>query len=106
MDNHWQMQMYDKDGIYVADLTGSAEIGRQLHKDEPQPSHRRSSDVWRVVIAPLEDIAISRRHLEIKPQADGQFLLCNKSTNQIVGLPNSQELPPGASCQVSMPAVI
>ena len=106
MNYRWQMRVSDNDRVYVADLTGSAEVGRQQNKDELQPAHKRSGDGWRVVIAPLEDITISRKHLEIKPEADGKFLLCNKSANQIVGLPNNQELPPGATCHVSLPVGI
>jgi adenylate cyclase len=106
MNDRWQMRVYDNERVYIAELSGTAEIGRQLTKDEAQPSHSKLSEGWRVVIAPLEEITISRRHLEVKPLPDGRFQLNNKSVNQVVGLPSGQELQPGTMCQVSLPVVI
>lgn len=106
MNERWLLRVYDNERAYVAELTGVAEIGRQQSKDETQPSHTKNGEIWRVVIAPLDETAISRRHLEIRPQADGQYLLTNKSANQGVGLPNGQELDPGASCTIAAPAVL
>src|ERR1019366_1575181 len=106
MNERWQLRVYDDERVYIADLSGSAEIGRQQTKDEEQPSHRRLSDGRRGVIASLDEVTISRRHLEVKPQADGRFLLSNKSVNQVVGLPTGQELQPGTACPVSLPVVL
>src|SRR5437867_4306362 len=106
MNDRWQLRVYDNERVYIAELSGSAEIGRQQSKDEAQPSHVKVNDGWRVSIAPLDEVTISRRHLEVKPQADGRFLLSNKSANQVVGLPNGQDLPPGGSCHLSLPAMI
>jgi adenylate cyclase len=106
MNDRWQLRVYDNERVYVAELTGPAEIGRQQNKDEAQPSHKKVNNGWRVVIAPLDEVTISRRHLEVKPLPDGRFLLANKSANQVVGLPDSQELQPGASCQMSAPVMI
>ena len=63
-----------RQSVYVADLTGPAEIGRQQNKDEKHPAHFQVKDGWHVVIAPLEEITISRQHLEVKPLPDGRFL--------------------------------
>jgi adenylate cyclase len=106
MNDCWQLRVFDNERVYVAELTGPAEIGRQQSRDETQPAHKKVNDVWRVVIAPLDEVTISRRHLEVKPLPDGRFLLANKSANQVVGLPDSQELQPGASCQMSAPVMI
>lgn len=103
MNDRWQLRVHESG--YVAELTGAAEIGRQQNKEEGQPAHFRVNDRWRVVIAPLDEVTISRRHLEIKPQADG-LALTNKSANQVVGLPSGQELAPGASAQITLPAVL
>ena len=99
MNDRWQLRVLDNERVYVAELNGPAEIGRQQNKDEAQPAHNKSATGWRVVIAPLDDVTISRRHLEVKPMPDGKFQLTNKSVNQVVGLANS-ELQPGASCDV------
>lgn len=105
--NRWQLRVYDSGHLYVADLTGSAEIGRQQTKEEMQPSHTRlNNSAWRVVIAPMEDVTISRQHLDVEPLADGRFLLTNKSAKLLVELPNSQSLEPGANTKVSLPIVL
>jgi len=106
MNERWQLRVFDNERVYVAELTGPAEIGRQQNRDEAQPAHKKVNDAWRVVIAPLDEVTISRRHLEVMPMADGRFLLANKSANQVVGLPDGQELQPGASCQMSVPVMI
>lgn len=106
MNNRWQLRIYDSGHLYVADLTGSAEIGRQQSKEEPQPSHQLTGAGWRVVIAPMEDVTISRQHLEVEPLADGRFLLCNRSAKLLVGMPNNQDLGPGETCKVPLPVVL
>ena len=106
MNQRWQLRVYDSGHLYVADLTGSAEIGRQQTKDEAQPSHNLSGAVWRVVIAPMEDVTISRQHLEVEPLADGRVLLSNKSAKLLIGLPNNQDLEPGASTKLPLPVVL
>src|SRR5258708_6933079 len=106
MNDRWQLRVYDNERAYVCELTGPAEIGRQQTKEETQPSHIKVGEIWRVVIAPLDEVTISRRHLEVRPQADGRFLLSNKSANQVVGLPNGQDLKPGASAPVTLPVVL
>jgi adenylate cyclase len=106
MNDRWQLRIYDSGHLYVADLSGCAEIGRQQSKDEPQPSHLLSNNRWRVVIAPIDDITISRVHLSVDCLSDGGFLLCNKSNKLMVGLPNNEDLGPGDSCKVSLPIVI
>ena len=60
----------------------------------------------RVVIAPMEDVTISRNHLKVDPLPDGRFLLANKSAKLMVGLPNNQELGPGGTCKVEFPIIV
>ena len=105
-NDRWQLRVYDSGHLYVADLVGCAEIGRQQTKDEPQPSHTLHDEGWRVVIAPVEDNTISRQHLAVEPLTDGRFLLCNKSNKLLVSLPNNQNLDPGANCKVALPIVV
>ncbi|MSQ94297.1 MAG: adenylate/guanylate cyclase domain-containing protein [Gemmataceae bacterium] len=105
-NDRWQLRVYDSGHLYVADLTGSAEIGRQQTNDEVQPSHTLQHDGWRVVIAPVEDMSISRQHLEVEPLTDGHFLLSNKSNKLLVGLPGNQNLEPGATSKVLLPIVL
>jgi adenylate cyclase len=107
MNDLWQLRVSEGDRpVYVAELTGPAEIGRQQSDAEKLPSHFRKDGRWRVVIAPLKETTISRMHLEVKPLAGGRFVLHNRSTNQVVdGLPGGA-LKPGDSCETTMRAVI
>jgi adenylate cyclase len=116
MSDRWQLRAEDAKSVYVAELTGPAEIGRQAYNDEKPPEHfqfkvrgreeDKDKDGWRVVIAPREENTISRKHLGVKPLPDGRFQLSNLSTNQVIGLPNNQELPPGGSFKASLPVAL
>jgi len=106
MSDKWQLRVYDDERAYVADLNGPAEIGRQQSKDEKCPAHYQLGDTWRVVIAPLDEITISRRHLKVKPLPDGRYQITNKSSHQVVSMPNGQELGPSTACIVSFPLVL
>ena len=106
MNDKWQLRVYDDESVYVAELTGPAEIGRQQSRDEKHPAHFPVGDGWRVVIAPLDEITISRRHLKVKPLPDGRFQISNKSSHQTVGLPNGQELGPATACTVAFPLML
>jgi adenylate cyclase len=113
MNDQWQLRVYENERlVYEADLTGAAEIGRQLNEDEKRPNdlsfrpwHFPLKDGWRVVIGSLKEITISRKHLEVRPLGDNKFLLTNRSTTQTVGI-LSKELHPAESSEVTFPAVV
>ena len=113
MSDSWQLRLYDSERlVYEADLTGSADIGRQQNDDERRPGdatfrpwHVAANQGWRVVIAPLRESTISRKHVEVKPLPDGRFHLTNKSAAQVVRLPG-RDLKPGEAGEVSFPVVI
>ena len=113
MNNTWQLRVYDSERlVYEADFTGIAEIGRQQSDDDRRPGdsvfrpwHRQAGGVWRVIIASLKEITVSRKHLEVKPLSSGRFLLTNKSSTQVIGLPN-RELNPNEFSEVALPAVV
>src|SRR5437016_1979898 len=113
MNDAWQLRVYDSERlIHEADLSGAADIGRQANEDEKRPGdsafrpwHYPAGNVTRVVIAPLKEATVSRKHVEVKPLADGRFQLTNKSAGQVVGLPG-RELKPGESAEVPVTAVV
>jgi adenylate cyclase len=113
MNESWMLRIYDGERlIYEADLSGAAEIGRQVNEDEKRtgdvtfrPWHYAVKDSWRVVIAPLKDITISRKHIEVMPLGEQRFRVTNRSATQALGL-MSKELQPGESSDVTFPAVI
>jgi adenylate cyclase len=107
MHERWQLRVTDGERlVYAVELTGPAEIGRQLNPDEALPSHTQKDGRWRVVIASLKENTVSRKHLEVLPLPEGRFMLFNRSAaQQIDGLP-SGPLMPGESCEVSQRAVV
>jgi adenylate cyclase len=106
MNDTWQLRVYDDERAYVADLTGPAEIGRQQNREETAPAHFLIGETWRVVIAPIDDTAISRRHLSVKPMPDGRFQFTNTTSHQILRLAGGQEIGPGAAWTVSLPLML
>src|SRR5262245_30116992 len=108
MNDRWHLRVTDTKGIVyeATDLEGPAVIGRQQNSDEKLHSHVQVDGRWRIVIAPLTEDNVSRRHLEVKPIAAGQVLLTNKSDKQPVRLTNGQELGPKANCVVTLPTVV
>jgi len=106
MSDRWQLHLHENGHVYEADLTGCAEIGRQRTTLEPLPSHSRQPDGWRVVVANMGDMSISRRHLEVAPLTEGRFLLCNRSTTLPVSVANAKLLKPGEMHEVKLPIVL
>lgn len=108
MNDNWHMQVFEGERlIYEADLTGPAEIGRQEKTEDKPPFHKLKNQVNRVVIAPLEENTISRKHLEVRPLPDERMYLCNKSDKQVVScLSNNRELKPGESFEVFPPVTV
>ena len=72
-----------------------------------QPSHTRIARGAGASRSPRwKTFTISRQHLEVEPLGDGRFQLANKSAKLLVGLPNNQDLEPGATCKVTLPVVL
>jgi adenylate cyclase len=112
MNNRWQLRVYESERlVFEADMTGTVEIGRQQTDDEKRPGddtfrpwHYQTGGIWRAVVASLKEITVSRRHLEVKPLANGRFLLTNISGTQVVNLPGL-ELHSRNSMEVSLPVM-
>ena len=113
MNDRWQLLVYDSERlVYEADMTGSAEIGRQQSEAEKRPGdvvfrpwHVQAKGVSRVVIAPLKETSVSRKHLEVKPLEGGRFLLTNRNVRQRLSV-QGLELEAGTSHEVTAPAVV
>jgi adenylate cyclase len=105
MNDRWQLRVSDGEKlVYEAELTGSAEIGRQQNASEKFPAHYRKKDGQRrVVIAPLDEIGISRTHVEVIPLADGQFRLRNCSSNLKMDVPGGTLKPGDSSKEIMRP---
>ncbi len=71
---------------YQAQFEVSLELGRQQN-GESGPFHRRAANGGeRLVIAPINEVGISRSHVLLTPDADGSVCVTNLSTNSPVAL--------------------
>ena len=90
--------------VFVSPLDTQLEIGRQ-RSDEPSPPRRID---WaasaRVILAPLDDIDVSRSHVSLRPlPAGNQIEVVNLSKSQLVRLSSDQVLSPGEKTIVEPP---
>ncbi|MBM3996560.1 MAG: adenylate/guanylate cyclase domain-containing protein [Planctomycetes bacterium] len=106
MTNDWQLSFLNGPRLYVADLHGPAEIGRQESDLEPQPSHRWMRDGWRIVVAHQEERDVAPCHLRIEPIADNQLLVRNASDEFPATLASEQILLPGEERKVPLPGLV
>ncbi len=90
--------------VFVTPLDTTLEIGRQ-RSGEPGPPRRidRSASA-RVILAPLDEVDVSRSHLSLTPLADGNKIeVVNLSKSQQVRLSADEVLAPGQKSIVEPP---
>lgn len=93
--------------VFVTPLDARLEIGRQ-RSGEPAPTTRQDrTDSARIVFAPLDDVDVSRSHLELNPIAgDEKIEVVNLSRTQPVRIDSEQVLSPGAKTTVEVPVLL
>ena len=103
----WHVHIFDgQQPVHRAEVDGPVEIGRQTDK-EPEPYFaRRSSGLWRVVIARLDETGISRKHVRADPLPGGRVRLRNISGTQRVQVSEGGDLPAGAERVLLLPVVV
>ena len=94
----------EKRTVFIGEYAKRVDIGRQ-DRGEPGPYNQRfEADRWRLVIAPLTEDTISRQHLTLEPLSDGKFRIKNGSKAVPIRLAGGDEVKPGESRDISMPA--
>jgi len=98
---------YRRHRVFATPLDMKLEIGRQ-RSGEPAPQRRiNRADSARIVLAPLDDIDVSRSHLAISPQPDGKHVeVINLSRTQPVLLSPDQPLAPGEQTIAEIPLLV
>ncbi|MEM8943914.1 MAG: adenylate/guanylate cyclase domain-containing protein [Planctomycetota bacterium] len=93
--------------VFVTPLDTCLEIGRQ-RSGEPKPTTRNDRvDSARIVFAPLDDVDVSRSHLQIKPIAGAENVeVTNLSRTQPVRLDSEQVLAPGDTTVADVPVLL
>jgi adenylate cyclase len=92
--------------ILATQLDAALEIGRQ-REEEPPPVLRIDHPLGaRIILAPLDDVAISRSHVELTQAESGQVRIRNLSASQPVRVAPNQTLEPGGVTLATPPALI
>jgi adenylate cyclase len=91
--------------VLAAMLDATLDVGRQ-REGEPAPAVRLDrARGARVIIAPIDDVEVSRSHVEVAPAEGGQVRITNLSRTLPLRVAPDQSLAPGASL-VSAPPVL
>lgn len=93
--------------VFVTPLDTRLEIGRQ-RSGEPAPTRRQDrTDSARIVFAPLDDVDVSRSHLELQPiVGEDKIEVVNLSRTQPVRLDSDQVLAPGDKTTAEVPVLL
>ncbi|BBO33679.1 adenylate/guanylate cyclase domain-containing protein [Lacipirellula parvula] len=92
--------------VLATQLDTTLEIGRQ-REEEPAPVVRIDSALGaRVILAPIDDVAISRSHVEVGPTDSALVQIRNLSATQLVRISPNQTLEPGAATRMTPPVLL
>jgi adenylate cyclase len=92
--------------VLAAALDTTLDIGRQ-REGEPGPAVRIDRNRGaRIIVAPIDDVEVSRSHVEVSPAEGGQVRVANLSRSLPVRLAPDQLLSPGQSTLASPPVLV
>ena len=92
--------------VLASCLDAVLEIGRQ-REGEPAPAVRLDhSRGARIILAPIDDVEISRSHVEAAPADGGQVRIRNLSASLTVRVAPNQSLAPGESTLAAPPVLV
>lgn len=101
------IRLYDRNELVFTDeFEEPVELGRQSEAAEQTYSRRQEGKHWRVVIARMEEQAVSRRHALIEPLAGGRVRVTNSSSLIPMTLSDGTELAPRASTELALPVAL
>src|SRR5262249_42730852 len=85
----WRIRVYEHQRLaYTGESPGPVELGRQS-EGEGRPYLGTPEDgCWRVVLARLDEDAVSRKHVRAEPLPDGRVRLTNQSKKLPIRFPD------------------
>jgi len=107
----WVLFYHDHRRVFATPLDICLEIGRQ-RTGEPAPACRQDRSVSaRIILAPLDDVDVSRSHIELKLLAPNQenatqIEVINLSRTQPIRLDSEQMLAPGEKTIAQVPLLL
>lgn len=103
MSARLRIEIYRQDRlVHVYQIERPAELGRQQTVREALFSNISGESVDRLIVAPIEERTVSRRHLLVEPLAHDRLRIKNLTERGTVHL-GDQPMQPGAACELSVP---
>jgi adenylate cyclase len=102
----YNVRIYRNDRlVFSTEVDGPVELGRQQTGETTYSLKYLPHDsrVARVVITPINDLNVSRRHVYLLPLENGRLRLTNLSATQSVRLSDRTTVPPGDSREIALP---
>jgi adenylate cyclase len=107
MNSRLLLRVYaDRAVVHSGEFEGVVELGRQQDGEDGPYARRAEAGATRLVIAPLEEQAVSRRHVRLEALAGGKVRVTNLSSKLSVGIEGSKDVLPRASVDVPLPAIL
>jgi sigma-B regulation protein RsbU (phosphoserine phosphatase) len=101
-----RIQVYDGQRlVYSVDCPGAVELGRQAENEGGPYLLRQEGNRWRLVVAPLDEVHVSRRYLTAEALAGGRVRITSLGRAPLELLEGGP-LTPGASREMSMPVFL
>ena len=88
--------------VFHEEFCGPLELGRQSRRDDGLYSLKLIDGQWRLVIAPVEEATVSRKHVRIEPVAEGKVRVKNLAKVPLV-LSDNCTLRPNDVNEVGLP---
>lgn len=90
--------------VFSSTLTDAIEIGRQCLGEPPPYCRVSTSSRARIVIAPIHESSLSRKHALLERLEGNRIRATNLSGSQAIGLGGEARLRPGEQCELEFPA--
>lgn len=98
------LRLYEGDRlVFTGEAAVPVEFGRQIVGEQGTALKRLKGGVTRLVVAPVDDVNVSRRHALLEAVSGGKFRLTNASSTLSVKLADGSAVPPGGSAEISLP---
>lgn len=101
----YNVRIYRNDGLaFSAEVSGPVELGRQQPGEGSNTKYLLpGSGLARVVVTPIDDLKVSRRHVLLEPLGKGRLRLKNVSATLAVRLADNTLVAPGGVREIGLP---
>ncbi|HMO86414.1 MAG TPA: hypothetical protein PKC18_15995, partial [Lacipirellulaceae bacterium] len=91
--------------VLASTLDTTLDVGRQREGEPPPAIRIERAQSARIILAPIDDVEISRSHVEVAPAAAGLVRVTNRSRAVAIRVGNV-DLPPGGTFESEPPILV